>query len=33
MLPTGTVAIWHLPKGDFVYGTFEFVDAAYNVRD
>jgi len=30
-LPVGTVAMWHLPKGDFVYGRFEIAEIAYNV--
>lgn len=30
-LPASAKAIWHLPSGDFVYGHFEILDAAYNV--
>lgn len=30
-LPVSAKAVWHLPKGDFVYGHFEIVDASYNV--
>jgi hypothetical protein len=30
-LPVSAKAVWHLPKGDFVYGYFEIVDATYNV--
>ena len=30
-LPATAKAVWHLPKGDFVYGHFEIVDATYNV--
>lgn len=29
-LPVDTVAIWHLPKGDFVYGKFEIQEVEYN---
>jgi hypothetical protein len=29
-LPVSAKAVWHLPKGDFVYGHFEIVDATYN---
>lgn len=30
-LPISAKAIWHLPKGDFEYGQFEIVEAAFNV--
>lgn len=30
-LPISAKAIWHLPKGDFVYGQFEILEAAFNV--
>lgn len=29
-LPVSAKAIWHLPAGDFVYGQFEILDAAFN---
>ena len=29
-LPVSAKAVWHLPKGDFVYGYFKIVDANYN---
>ncbi len=29
-LPASARAIWHLPAGDFVYGQFEILDAAFN---
>ncbi len=30
-LPVSAKAIWHLPSGDFVYGQFEILAAAFNL--